>query len=370
MGFLNSVQAQLPFLDLTEKVLREPNPFSFVIFNSEVDLSTEDFYLEGKNGHWIPKSLQWVRVGNGKDEAGILIPRARYRENGVETEVALTQVGNPQKIKFKPRKELKNHVYFDSSCSPFQLKLNQAQIEHSWVMVTCHRINNETDRGTKPAVLTTVIWENEVEGTLTHFTLDSEKTKKTFQGKSQDSFELEAKIAPIFHPLGVSAGIGPYSNRNEVKAFATLYASYYFNDALKVASFGALPFRSNPEVDWGFYLVMEQFRGIDERVSLNLLLGAHVLSYVPSSGVRSSAMSGPQGVELIFRDLFATNQNFMIGGFFYPEIKDRSYVNAWVRYGSNQYFLELNFIEWHEPKPEFYSKSFGLSVGFPLFRAL
>lgn len=56
--------------------------------------------------------------------------------------------------------------------------------------------------------------------------------------------------------------------------------------------------------------------------------------------------------------------NFLFGGFFLPKIDERYYVNAWVRYGTNQYFLELNFIEWQEPKPYFYSKSFGLSMDF------
>ena len=313
-------------------------------------------------------------MGTGKDEAGILIPRARLRsqENGVvkETEVALTQVDNPSKIRFKPRAELRNHLYFDSSCSPYHLHLNEAKISHSWVMVSCHRLNNNSDSGTKSVILTTVLWENEVEGTLTQVNLDSEHPKHLFKSNSVDSFEIEASVGPVFHHLAFSMGVGPYSSRNEVKPFATVYASYFFNDALKIASFGALPIRTSPEIDWGFYLVMEQFRGVDERISLNLLLGAHLLSYVPATGVRTNSMSGPQGIELVFRDFFAKNLNFTTGGFFYPKINDRSYLNAWVRYGSSQYFMELNFIEWQEPDPYFYSKSFGLSIGFPLFRTL
>ena len=370
-SFSLPAQAQLPFEHLNEKVLREPNPFSFIVFNNEVNLSPEDFTIDGKNTSWIPGSMQWVRVGNGKDEAGILIPRARIRENGKEQEIALTQVDNPYKIGFKPRTELKKHVYFDSSCSPYNVRLNHENISHSWVMISCHRINNDSDLvGAKPVLLTTVLWENELKGTLTQVKLDSENPKQTFTNDGSDSFEIEASVAPVFHHLGLSAGVGPYSSRNEIKPFVTIYASYFFNDALKLASFGALPIRSKPEIDWGGYLVMEQFRGVDERISLNLLLGAHLLSYVSATGSRTNSMSGPQGIELTFRDLFIKNLNFVTGGFFYPKINDRSYLNAWVRYGSNQYFMELNFIEWQEPNPYFYSKSFGVSVGFPLFRAL
>lgn len=383
-GALHSTaHAQLPFDHLSERVLREPNPFSFIKFNSNVDLAEEDFVMPDANMKWIPNSFQWGRVSNAKDEAGILIPRARATDaSGKQIEVALTQVDNPIKIKFRPRATLKTRYYFDSSCSSFNLKINEAKLEHSWVIVTCHRINNGTNSlADKPVLLATVLWENEVNGTLTQISLDSEHPKQKFgaggvgTGSSNspltaDSFELEASIAPQFHHLGLSAGIGPYSSRNVVKPFITIYGSYFFNDALKIASFAALPIRPSPEIDWGGYLVMEQFRGVDERISLNLLLGAHLLSYVSSTGERTNAISGPQGIELIFRDLFCRNMNFMFGGFFYPKINERSYLNAWVRYGTNSIFAELNFIEWQEPNPYFYSKSFGLSIGFPLFRAL
>ncbi|MBL7716301.1 MAG: hypothetical protein JNL01_12620 [Bdellovibrionales bacterium] len=372
--------AQLPFQNLTEKVIRESNPFAFIKFNPSVDLAPEDFVLE--KGKWIPESMQWVRVGNGKDEAGILIPRARFLENGKEHEVALTQSpDNPVRLKFRPRASLKSHFFLDSSCSPYRVRVNETQLSHSWVMITCHSQNNTNEAGTKPAVLVTVLWENEVEGKLIQATFDSENRKQVFgSGEqkcarpdckvSQDSFEIEVPIQPTFHHLGVSAGVGPYDNRGLTKAFVTIYGSYFLNDAFKVATFGAFPVRGNPEIDWGMYLVMEQFRGIDERISLNLLLGAHLLSYVPAVGTRANSVSGPQGVELIFRDLFLDRMNFTFGGFFYPKINERSYVNTWIRYGSPQFFLEFNYIDWTEPSPAFHSRSVGLSVGFPLFRVL
>ncbi len=363
-----------PFDRLHEKVLREPNPFSFVIFNPMIDLKPEDFSVNGRKDGWIEGSLQWVRVSNGKDEAGILIPRARWKDEEGEREVALTSLDNPVKLRFTPRPELKTHFYFDSSCSPFKPTLNQANISNSWLMVTCHRVNNSIGISSKPVVLVTVLWEGGEKTIFKQLNFDSENQKHSFSN-GQDSFEMELKVAPVFHNLGVSMGVGAYSSDNSYGnlnvGFTTFYASYYFNDALKIVSFGALPLRPKPEIDFGFYLMLEQFRGVDERISLNLLLGAHDLSYVsPENGKRVNFFSGPQGVELTFRDLFFKNANFLIGGFFYPELNQRSYMNTWVRYGVGPYFLELNFIEWKEPKPYFYSKSFGVSVGFPLFRIL
>lgn len=81
-------------------------------------------------------------------------------------------------------------------------------------MVSCHRINNGTNSvADKPVVLVTVLWENEVNGSLVQINLDSEHSKHSFKNASVDSFELEASIAPKFNHLGVSVGIGPYSRR-------------------------------------------------------------------------------------------------------------------------------------------------------------
>jgi hypothetical protein len=166
-------------------------------------------------------------------------------------------------------------------------------------------------------------------------------------------------------------GIGPYSHQNVVRPFPTFYAGYYLNDGMKLASFTALPIRKNPEIDTGLYLVSEQFKGIDERIHFSLLLGAHLLSFY-SEGVHYSIMSAPQGVELGFRDFLIKGENLTVGGFFYPMIANRFYTNSWIRFGSGRLFYEFNFINWQEPvdSGNFSAKSAGVSIGFPLFRAL
>jgi hypothetical protein len=137
-----------------------------------------------------------------------------------------------------------------------------------------------------------------------------------------------------------------------------------------MALFSAFPIRKSPEVDTGVYVIVEQFRGIDERVTLNLLLGAHALSF-RHQGEYLNRMSAPQGVEMSFRDCLLRTQNLTLGGFFYPRIEGRSYVNTWIRYGNSKFFTEFNFINWQEPvtNGSFSVKSAGLSIGFPLFRA-
>jgi hypothetical protein len=77
-------------------------------------------------------------------------------------------------------------------------------------------------------------------------------------------------------------------------------------------------------------------------------------------------------VELGFRDFILKGENLTLGSFFYPLIADRSYINTWLRFGSGKLFYEFNFIQWQEPISggSFGAKSAGLSIGFPLLRAL
>jgi hypothetical protein len=140
---------------------------------------------------------------------------------------------------------------------------------------------------------------------------------------------------------------------------------------MKIASFTAVPVKPSPEIDTGIYLVLEQFRGLDDRIGMNFLLGAHALSFT-SRGVRDTRWSAPQGIELGFRDFLLRGENLTVGSFFYPLIADRSYINTWIRFGSGRVFYEFNFIQWQEPIAggSFGAKSAGLSIGFPLFRAL
>ena len=195
--------AQIP-ASLPEKVLREPNPFSFITLDTVVDLAPEDFQIvdeKYKNYSWIPGSLQWVRVWNAKDEAGILVPRARVHTESGDFEVALTQTENPIQLKFKPRTELKTHYYFDSSCSPYSLRMNNAKLSHSWVMVSCHRANDESEKGTKSELMVTMLWESETASTTPkgsapiQFILNSEHSKQSFDN-GQDSFEVQVWVWP------------------------------------------------------------------------------------------------------------------------------------------------------------------------------
>jgi hypothetical protein len=391
----------------TEKSLEASDPFVF----KPNDLDLEQFSLESSVAwRFVPGSFEWVRV-----DRKYLIPRARVvlsvpagtpvtyhgrvfqnQSNEIEIPIALSQekgnevsIGGATKgrvrVRYSPKRPLKVPMILDSTCSSSSIRIESPKLEHSWGHVYCHSTHLNQDQGYGLRMDVDVHWETDTGesyaqiGNLKDESADGVTHGVSFyQGspsyefrKGRDSFVLTAPMPARFHPFSVSLGLGPYSHREVLRPFATLYAAYLFNDGLKMASFTALPLKASPEIDTGVYVIVEQFRGIDERVTMNLLLGAHALNF-QASGQNTWKMSAPQGVEMGFRDCLVRGQNFTLGGFFYPKIDNRYYVNAWIRYGNSKFFTEFNFINWQEPlgaDSAFAAKSAGISIGFPLFRA-
>jgi hypothetical protein len=390
----------------TERALEVADPFVF----TPNDLSLGDFTIDSQvPWQWVEGSFEWVRI-----ERRFLVPRARIRlrippgtpvdyrgrhfestSPELEVPVVLSQeIGNELRIggaspsvirpKFKPQAPLKQPIIIDASCSSTPLRIDAPSLGRSWGHVVCRptHLNQVSGYGLRMDV--DLLWESENQSEpvrighaasrssdgITHAISFSSNTPSYSLSKGAESMTLNAPLPERFRPLTVSLGLGPYSHMEVLRPFATVYAAYLFNDALKMALFSAFPIRKSPEVDTGLYVIVEQFRGIDERVTLNLLLGAHALSF-RSQGEYLHRWSAPQGVEMSFRDCLVRTQNLTLGGFFYPKIEGRSYVNTWIRYGNAKFFTEFNFITWQEPitTGTFSVKSAGLSIGFPLFRA-
>ena len=390
----------------TERALEAADPFVF----TPSELQLRDFTIEARvPWRWVEGSFEWVRI-----ERRFLVPRARIRLHippgtpvayrgrhfesaspELEVPVVLSQeTGNELRIggvspsvvrpRFKPHAPLRQPIIMDASCSSTPLRIESPSLSRSWGHVICRPTHPNQEQGYGLRMDVDLLWESESQSDpvrighavsessdgITHALSFSGNAPSYSLSKGTESMTLSAPLPERFRPLTVSLGLGPYSHMEVLRPFATIYAAYLFNDALKMALFSAFPIRKSPEVDTGVYVIVEQFRGIDERVTLNLLLGAHALSF-RSQGEYLHRMSAPQGVELSFRDCLLRTQNLTLGGFFYPKIEGRSYVNTWIRYGNSKFFTEFNFINWQEPVTagSFMVKSAGLSIGFPLFRA-
>ena len=393
-------------IDITDQFVFPPNR-----------LDTDSFSLETSyRWSWIPDSLEWVRV-----DRKFLLPKARLRlevpagtlvryldhvfksdQDGVILPVVLTQekgneilVGAEKPVsipvRFKRVRSLEPELVVDSSCSSMPIRFHEVKLDRSWVHVVCRSIHPKHGSfGSSQRYEVELRWETEgrdpsmslngdeiaSDDGITHHLSFTQTSGRYRVSKGKDSFEVTLPVAERFHPFWLSMGIGPYSHGttefpDAQRAFPTFYAGYFLSETMKLVSFTAIPIKPKPEIDTGIYLVLEQFRGLDERIHLNLLLGAHAISF-ESRGVRDTRWSAPQGVELGFRDFILKGENLTLGSFFYPLIADRSYINTWLRFGSGKLFYEFNFIQWQEPISggSFGAKSAGLSIGFPLLRAL
>ncbi len=194
-------------------------------------------------------------------------------------------------------------------------------------------------------------------------------------------FEVTYRIPPRLPWLAFSFGLGPYlynysvpgstDSVSTVAALGTGYASFFLHEAMRIVSFQAFPVHPKFSADIGGYLLWEQTRAIDDRFSMGVLLGGHVLMFIADDQL-NFGFSAPQGVEVTIRDFLVRSYNLSVGGFFYPLIENRSYINTWVRWGNAKYFGELNYIKWNEPYRggSVLSESLGISFGFPLAKFL
>lgn len=425
--------AQLPALprSLVTEALSDPKPFSFHV----ADLATEDFQVDRLGGDGAVEaelergSLRWVRTGRVLVPRAVLVLRAARADSGVVSyagfthplradasgglrvelpvallshtgypiAVALREAGSARAVRFQlrfaPRPKQRGQLIFDSSCSPFGMQLSGGALPgDSFLYVGCRLV--QTDRGdhVSPTLELYLLWDHvgseiEVEGISTPAAVDSLfgcrvaahpgvlRLKARGQGVA-----IAYRIPERIHAGFLGVGLGPYlyqlkDDRVDLSAaipLVTLYAGYAFTPSARIVYFNASALDRYGYTDQGLYVWFEEVRLLDERLSLNLLLGANVLLYRHDDRV-AGRVSAPQGFELLFRDFLARNRNLTAGAFIYPKILGRSYYNLWLRWGSPQLFGEINYIDWREPhgggRPSA-SRSLGLSFGTSVLRFL
>lgn len=415
---------------LAAEALAEPMPFTFHV----ADFTTDDFTvdrIEGDTGPVVkiePGSLQWVRgtrllalpravllVSVPGVERGVVsyagfnhslqvkgamaraeLPVVLLSGAGLPIRVQ-TQAGGVQQvsvfaIRFAPRASQRGTVIFDSSCSPYGMRVRGGSLpDDSFLQVGCRLVQTAHDDHTSPTLELYLLWDNAgpdaaIDGAQALPTLESMwayrvgavpgEVKLAARGSE---IALEYHLPERLHDGFVGVGLGPYyytlkDNQVDLEgsiSLLTLYAGYTLNPAARIVYFNATALDRQGYSDNGLYFWFEQARMFDQRFSLNLLLGANVLIYRRDDAavVRFGV---PQGFELVFRDFLGNNFNLTAGAFIYPKILGRSYYNAWLRWGTPALFGEINFIDWREPHANAPSESssIGLTFGTTVLRFL
>ncbi len=332
----------------------------------------------GQDGNWVGE-IPFGLISGFKNAVRVTLQRDEQVYSG-ELE-----------LHYSPKKQDPERFYVDHSCSPYDFHLkSMKQRPDSWMVISCRlsHVAGESSRTSSLEVF--VLWDGEgstiqlnsipvqsQSASLWTFRFRSEPGVFNLKSKDQE-VELTYRIPKIDHRIHLGLGVGPYAYTYEslnhsvhsVAALATLYGSLSLGEGLKLVTFDATVLHERFSSDWGMYFMIEQNRLFDERVLIRLLLGGHLIGYKYDDSFRS-ALSFPQGVEIVFSDFIKTQYNLSLGAFLYPRISDVSYNNIWIRWGPPSFFIEYNYISWTQPANNevVYSRSHGISFGIPLFSA-
>jgi len=197
-----------------------------------------------------------------------------------------------------------------------------------------------------------------------------------------DEFQLMSSTTKEFHRGNLALAIGPYNmnftgggqNFGGITGLGSLYGSLLVSDSTRLLYFAEIAGTPQMFTDWGIYFSLESAKGLDQRLSFNLLLGIHGAAFFSSGNGNPSSLSytghvdGPQGFELSYTDPRWPRNKGSIGAFIQPQINVNSYYNIWLRWSRPKYFVEINYLNWVQQLDQTYSSNLvGLSVGWPVF---
>ena len=378
----------------------------------------------GLEAELVSNSVQWVRVAQY-----LLAPRARIRITAPEgsspwesisvrgagavensgagsvlefpaalaaresstLEVSVRRAGKVRKHRLYLAYRGKPGAYVDPSCSAFIPELSgiEGLGAGQWAYLGCRTVRTRQGLSDIPAVELFLHWVG-AKGPIRINGMEADPSSPgvwvnrmgprhsrfEFSDASGSRFTASFYIPPKLSYASLGLGIGPYGFHysdpgktvSKIHPIATVYGSYFLTDSSRMVAFDAYAPGSSWFNDLGIYFSNESSRTLDDRLTVNIFLGFHVIGFRADSGV-AYRLGVPQGFEMTFKDAFVRRYNASLGGFFYPPIAGKSYYNAWVRYGKAGMFAELNYFAWSELGPaqeQVYSRSLGVCVGAPL----
>ncbi|NDD92507.1 hypothetical protein EBZ37_10520 [bacterium] len=415
---------------IDEELISEAVPTAFEVApfrEADFEIEWKQSAPQGVRIEIVPGSLTWVRVSRY-----LVLPRARVRIEvpsetmaqvrigrsiqlltpespeapvslfSAEHELILVNHGNASAhqfhVRYSPKKQFSgSRVFVDVSCSPQNIKIvgGESLPPNQWVYLGCRMIRSRSHAELVPQLELIVAWSGisgsasvlsgnarvssrSGKASLMSVLLSAGAPKVKLHEPNGASFQIEASLPKKLNRGSFGVGLGPYAYYSEISgderisqaaALATLYGSYSLSENSRVIFFDAFPVHKRWYNDFGLYFDNESSRALDERLSVNLLLGFHLITFWSPEGPQYR-LGVPQGFEMFLRDALGRRKNASIGGFFYPLIDGKSYYNAWVRVGTRQLFIEANYLSWTEKMGvdgRAHARSFGVCVGGPFF---
>ncbi len=279
-------------------------------------------------------------------------------------------------------------VITDTTCNPPALDAFVNDVgKRNWMYVICQYEHGPDEHGVNTSLLLNIVWPNvgqriEINGipvdsqALSFWQVRVASTETHVVLKhATTTVDLKYKIPPHWYSAFIAFGVGPYLYKFDdgINPFSalypvpTIYGVYRLSDSKRLALFDMTTIAKKSVSDFGFYYVFDSLHAMDNRFTMNLMLGAHGLGF----GFKHLVYIQPdfaQGAEFLFSDFLMKNKNISIGAFLYPKINGQYYYNFWLRWGEAQWFLELNYIAWQRYTQEMLHnfEAVGFSVGVPI----
>ena len=376
-----------------------PGSGDWVRYDTSIVLERALLKIEGQPGdsgvlEYSGGIHQWPLVEDGKAsivEIPVILSSGRQNSIRMRIKRAGKEFEGVLLLSFEPRPEIASDVHErlirDPSCSKYGVEIEPLRLRKKmFAFVGCRFVRLPAKGGTRANLEVFVYWDGgektiQVNGSevdqssqsIWHFGLASYPGKIRLTSPQGD-LVVHYRIPEEVHRGFIGVGIGPYlysvqdsaDDIHSVAPLATLYASYFIKETIRVVAFNAISGHRRFYNDFGLYLWMEQFRFLDQRLAINLLLGANFTVF-PFQGSTRFRFNVPQGVEVTYTDAFVRGRNFSVGSFLYPVIEGRSYYNLWLRWGGSV-FGEVNYIAWSDriDQQDIRTSSLGFSIGFPL----
>lgn len=390
----------------------------FSIGEASVDLDLRDFTIEKSHAdieaRFMGDTIQWLRPENNLLTPRVLlnisVPK-KYQPvyfkinqqvvfpSGNETKLSTqlyVNLFNPETITIYQGDKVLDTVtisaksvahsalkqWTDYTCLPYQVTIEGLDQQYSSTGCKLHRIgsfgsetprlevafsspNVTTPSGDQPPFLFNLNDNSAVETVLINKS-----------SKERINLKVSAKLPERLHRLKVAGGLGPYSvtnNFNLSKKGPTtqpsymLYAKLELTETSSFKAFDALVYDNKSLFNnSGLYFSYDLAQVFDGKVILGALLGFQGLHYRYDLGFPTEfEVIYPQGFELTYNHPFGLQNRYISYGMFVSTTQEL-YRNIWLRFGS-AVFYELNYITWGSDIAEI--EMWGLSIGFPLFKA-
>ncbi|AZZ37076.1 hypothetical protein CIK05_09820 [Bdellovibrio sp. qaytius] len=390
----------------------------FSIGKAAVDLDVDDFNIEKAHSDieagFIGDSIQWLRPENNLLTPRVLlnirVPK-KYQpvyfkiadhvifpsNNGLDlSSQVYINLFNPETIQiFQGDKVLdtiqistkavaksKLKQWIDYTCLPYNIVITGIEQQYTSTGCKLNRIGSfgkETPRlevAFSSPNLTTLAGDhspflfNLTDNSPVETVLINKTTKEKV------NVTVAAKLPARLNRLKMAGGLGPYfftnTYKKETKGPDTapsymLYGKYEISETSSLKAFDALVYNNKSLFNnSGLYFSYDLAQVLDGQVILGALIGFQGLNYRYDTGYPNKfEMIYPQGFELTYNHPFGVQNYYLSYGMFLSTTQEL-YRNMWLRFG-NQVFYELNYITWGNDIAEI--DMWGLSVGFPLFKA-